>query len=62
MKTGLQGSPPLGSREVQSHAPCYKANKSSAATVELLDVTYLGERELGLQCMNLGQGKQTSIP
>lgn len=47
MKTGLQGSPLLGSREVQSYVPCYKANKSPVATVQLPDFTYLGERELG---------------
>lgn len=61
MKTGLQGSL-LESREVQSYVPCYKANKSPVATVQLPDFIYLRERELGLQCMNLGQGQQISSP
>lgn len=62
MKTGLQGSPLLESRKVQSYVSCYKVNKSPVATVQLPDFIYFGERELGLQCMNLGQEQQISSP
>lgn len=61
MKTGLQDSSWLESK-VQSYVPCYKANKSPVATVQLPDFIYFGKRELELQCINLEQGQQISSP